>query len=154
MSITITFKETHKPEIRTSIVKQILEACKDLDVVAIHDFIEDDSIFEKMQKYEFLAQLRDEFNKCRADGITELVQYNALCQNCYPRSTVLAFKGADGKKRFGLIFQPLISMATNITICTVNVDAVTALNPNTKFGDEYHLSRLQIVNGKYRYNRE
>ncbi len=114
----ITFEKNVPPEVKQTIVIQLLAACKSLDVMKIQELIENDTIFSKTGKDEFLASLRATLSNCASEGVTELKQYHAVCRLCFSKTIIAGFKDITEKGRLGLYFQPMISNPNCIHICT------------------------------------
>ena len=84
----------------------------------VQKLIEEDALFVIDGKNEFLSSLRDTFHKCISEGVTQFIQYHAVCRLCFSKTRVVGFKDAAGKGRLGLYFQPMISNTSFIHICT------------------------------------
>ena len=137
MKLTLTFHSKHNQEKRSSVVVEILYACRSLDYHKLQALIEDDDLFLSTEKYQFYEAVKDIFIACKKEGIQELVQFHSVCRLCFSGRRVTSFKDNTGADKLGLVFYPLLSNTTEIIICKRFTDSVNVCNVEVYFAPLY-----------------
>jgi hypothetical protein len=102
------------------IIDKFIEACLTLDCSILEPMIDEDLYFEDIDKYRFLASLREQFDWAINRGAKDMYLKRGICQLCSKGSPVLEFHGSNNKLEFAYIINTKKDEVTNIFLCNLS----------------------------------
>ena len=111
-----------KPEASTGnkaeeIESYFISACKNLDASIFEPFIEEEQYFEEMDKYRFLASLKQQFDWAKKRGSTKTNAVPGRCQMCHIGVFVREFYGDSNKVEFAYAINKEEEQIVDIFLC-------------------------------------
>ena len=102
------------------IIDKFIEACKKLDASIIEPLILEEQYFDDLDKYRFLAFLKEQFDYARSIGLSETIVGKGKCEMCVIGHPSYEFYGEDGKMRFAYIIEQKGGEVKNIFNCNAS----------------------------------
>lgn len=109
------------------IMEKFIEACCKLDASIFEPFIEEDQMFEDLDKYRFLQLMKDRIDSCVRVGIKQLTAKRSVCMGCQRGHTTYEFYDGD-QIRFAYVFLFDDAQLTDIFKCNHSEGAFDPLN--------------------------
>ena len=93
------------------VVDKFIESCQHLDASIFEPCMEEDDVFEDLEKYTFLAELKElfDYSKLKTDNNFTVSMSNEKCMRCEPGKPVVNFDIMHAKTKllvgdFGFLF--------------------------------------------------
>tara|TARA_R110000744_G_scaffold172646_2_gene291355 strand:- start:328 stop:717 length:390 start_codon:yes stop_codon:yes gene_type:complete len=99
------------------IIYQFIEACLKLDCSILEPMIDEDQYFEELDKYRFLASLKEQFDWAIARGATDVTMRNGKCEICVIGHSTYEFYGNRVKPEFAYIINSNKKGIRDIFLC-------------------------------------
>lgn len=99
------------------IESHFISACQNLDASIFEPFIEENQYFEEMDKYRFLASLKQQFDWARKRGATKTIVVPGRCQMCKMGTFVHEFYGDRNKIEFAYAINKEDGQIVDIFLC-------------------------------------
>lgn len=97
-----------------------LDACIHLDAARFEPLIDEDDVFQDLDKYRFLAMLQDLFEEVRAKGVERMTALPSMCEGCHLGHAVTAFYGHELIPEFSFIILKEDGLITDIFQCNLS----------------------------------
>lgn len=94
-----------------------ISACQSLDASIFEPFIEEDQYFEEMDKYRFLASLKQQFDWAKKRGSTTTNVVPGRCQMCQMGASVKEFYGEKNTVEFAYAINKEEGQIVDIFLC-------------------------------------
>ena len=75
-------KNTIEQEKSEKVIEKFIEACINVNASIFEPFIEEDQLFEDVDKYRFLQLMKDQFDHCLGYGMEKLTLRKGVCKGC------------------------------------------------------------------------
>lgn len=99
------------------ITSHFLKACLALDCSVLEPMIDEDQYFEELDKYRFLASLKQQFDWAIARGATNITMKQGKCGMCVLGHTTYEFYGSKVKPEFAYIINTNKKGIIDIFLC-------------------------------------
>tara|TARA_R110002049_G_scaffold308133_1_gene511032 strand:- start:5856 stop:6245 length:390 start_codon:yes stop_codon:yes gene_type:complete len=109
-----------KGEAAKMIVYSFIQACTKLDASILEPLINEDQLFDDLDKYRFLDFLKGQFDYAKELGFTETIMQRGKCGLCIIGHSTFEFYGKDGKIRFAYIIEEKEGEIKNIFNCNAS----------------------------------
>ncbi|WP_421808756.1 hypothetical protein [Flagellimonas sp.] len=113
-------KEASSGEFATIITNSFIEACVNLDTSIIEPLIHEDSLFDDLDKYRFLAFLRAQFDSAKEQGLKKMIVKPGKCGLCIRGHSSFEFYGKGPKPRFAYVIETENGEVKNIFNCNAS----------------------------------
>lgn len=102
------------------IVEQFLKACEQLDASIFEPLIEEDAYFQDLDKYRFLASLKQQFDWAKNRGAKEIKIQNGVCTLCTRGEKVYEFISNRNQVEFAYNVQIVDGKIKDIFLCNMS----------------------------------
>ncbi|MDO6602000.1 hypothetical protein [Arenibacter palladensis] len=109
-----------KGETAKMIVYSFIQACTNLDASILEPLINEDQLFDDLDKYRFLDFLKGQFDYAKELGLKETIMRRGKCQMCVIGHPSYEFYSEDGKIRFAYIIEEKEGEVKNIFNCNAS----------------------------------
>ena len=109
-----------KGETAKMIVYSFIQACTNLDASILEPLINEEQLFDDLDKYRFLDFLKGQFDYAKELGFTETIMRRGKCEMCVIGHPSYEFYGEDGKIRFAYIIEEKEGEVKNIFNCNAS----------------------------------
>tara|TARA_R110000868_G_scaffold257528_3_gene514698 strand:- start:494 stop:877 length:384 start_codon:yes stop_codon:yes gene_type:complete len=99
------------------IISHFIDACLNLDCSILEPMIDEDQYFEKLNKYLFLASLKEQFDWAIARGATKITMKKGKCEICVIGHSTFEFYGNRTKPEFAYIINTNNKAIRDIFLC-------------------------------------
>ncbi|WP_276168668.1 hypothetical protein [Zobellia alginiliquefaciens] len=99
------------------ITSHFIEACLNLDCSILEPMIDEDQYFEELDKYRFLASLKQQFDWAIARGATNITMRKGKCEICVIGHSTYEFYGNRAKPEFAYIINTRKNGIRDIFLC-------------------------------------
>lgn len=110
-------EEATTGEIAEKITKSFIEACINLDASIFAPIVQEDDIFDELEKYRFLAFLSKQFDLAKAKGIKKMIVKTGRCDLCARGHSTFEFYGKSPKPEFAYVVEIKNGVVKNIFNC-------------------------------------
>ena len=109
-------REATSGEAAQKIISHFIEACLALDCSILEPMIDENQYFE-LDKYRFLASLKQQFDWAIARGATNITMRKGKCEMCVVGHTTYEFYGNSAKPEFAYIINTNKKGIRDIFLC-------------------------------------
>ena len=102
------------------IIAKFIEACLNLDCSIIEPLIKEDEYFEELDKYRFLASLKEQFDWAVARGANTIRMQRGKCEMCVLGQSVYEFYGDKKTPEFDYVINIKREVIKDIFLCNVS----------------------------------
>ncbi|WP_405247839.1 hypothetical protein [Cellulophaga sp. Asnod2-G02] len=113
-------KESSTGENSQRILEKFIKACKALDCSIIEPLIDDDHYFEELDKYRFLASLREQFDWAIDRGAKTIEMKLGRCEMCVIGHPAYEFYGNESNPEFAYIINTKKGVILDIFLCNAS----------------------------------
>lgn len=99
------------------IISHFIKACLNLDCSILEPMIDEDQYFEDLDKYRFLASLKQQFDWAIARGATNITMEKGKCDICVIGHSTYEFYGNKAKPEFAYIINTNKKGIIDIFLC-------------------------------------
>lgn len=116
--IKLTIKsEANSGEPAQKIISHFIKACLNLDCSVLEPMIDEDQYFEELDKYRFLASLKQQFDWAIARGASNITMRKGKCEMCVIGHITYEFYGSKAKPEFAYIINTNKKGIRDIFLC-------------------------------------
>ena len=109
--------ESINKESSTKITEKFIAACMSLDASIFEPLIEEDAIFDDLDKYRFLADLKSLFQTLKDSGIEETIMKTGSCELCILGHPSYEFYCEKNLIRFAFVVEIQKGLVKNVFRC-------------------------------------
>jgi hypothetical protein len=84
-------KRSVERKLGATVLEHFIKACQSLNASVFEPYIEEDQVFEDVDKYRFLQLMKEQFERCEVVGITKLQVKEGKCMGCQRGKTTYEF---------------------------------------------------------------
>jgi len=134
-----TKRENFSSESSLLIKNTFIRACEQLDTSIFEPFIDEDQYFEEKDKYQFLHEMKDQFDYLKGKGVKEVKLVIGKCTMCFKGERVHEFyeRPNEGKPCFAYNIQERNGRIVDIFRCNMSSgyerDARANTDPNMTY---------------------
>tara|TARA_R110002033_G_scaffold166104_3_gene204485 strand:+ start:870 stop:1259 length:390 start_codon:yes stop_codon:yes gene_type:complete len=99
------------------IISHFIKACLALDCSIIESMIDENQYFEDLDKYRFLASLKQQFDWATTRGATNIRMQKGKCEMCVVGHTTYEFYGGKPTPEFAYIINTTKKGIRDIFLC-------------------------------------
>lgn len=113
-------EESSTGEQAKRIIESFIQSCINLDASIFEPMIEEDQYFDDLDKYQFLAFLRAQFDSAKQQGFKKMIVKTGRCEMCLKGHLTYEFYGNGPYPRFAYVIETENGEAKNIFNCNAS----------------------------------